>query len=183
MDRLEVIKQLESLLEHCQSMIDKDDPEDVWRDDTEALTAAIEALSLDIDKTKKGDISMTSKTKVTIETPDGPKEFTGDTVICFTVDEAREFLSHQVKMVEASVAYVGLEIPGPIFADTVGALVADTVKEVSQGDAWAAFRLHKIAQILEEKSEALKEGLTEQEKDRALADAFVKFLKAGRSEL
>lgn len=30
MDRLEVIKQLESLREHCQSMVDANDPASIW---------------------------------------------------------------------------------------------------------------------------------------------------------
>lgn len=53
MDRLEIVKQLESLRDHCQSMVDANDPASIWWGDTEALTAAIEALSLDINKTQK----------------------------------------------------------------------------------------------------------------------------------
>lgn len=183
MDKLEIVKQLESLREHCQSMIDANDPASIWWGDTEALTAAIEALSLDINKTQKGDINMTSKAKVTIETPDGPKEFTADTVICFTVDKAREVLTGQVKVIEANAAYVGLEIPEPIFADTVAALIGDTVEKVSNNKVRAAFNLHKVAQILEAKSKALKEGLTEQEKAHAFADACIDLLMSGRGRL
>ncbi len=40
----EIISQLESLAEHCDSMIDKDDPESVWRVDTEALREAVKKL-------------------------------------------------------------------------------------------------------------------------------------------
>lgn len=40
----EVINQLENLAAHCQSMIEKDDPESIWRDDLEALNAAIGKL-------------------------------------------------------------------------------------------------------------------------------------------
>ena len=183
MDRLEIVKQLESLRDHCQSMVDANDPASIWWGDTEALTAAIEALSLDINKTQKGDINMTSKAKATIETPDGPKEFTADTVICFTVDKAREVLTSQVKVIEASAAYVGLEIPGPIFADTVGALIGDTVEKVSSNKVRASFELHKVAQILEAKSKALKKDLTEQEKAHAFADAFIDMLMAGKGKL
>lgn len=126
---------------------------------------------------------MTSKTKVTIETPEGPKELTGDTVICFTVDKARDFLSGKVKMVEANAAYIGLEIPDPIFADTIGNLVADTVEKVSQNKVRAAFNLHKAAQILEAKSKALMEGLTEQEKAHAFADACIDLFMSRRGAL
>lgn len=40
----EIIRQLESLAEHCESMIDKDDPEDIWRIDTVALQEAVKKL-------------------------------------------------------------------------------------------------------------------------------------------
>ena len=89
MDRQAVIERLEDLRDHCQSMIDKDDPASIWWGDTEALTEAIKALSLDIDKNQKGESDMTSEAKVTIVAHDGTtKELTGDTVICFTVSKA-----------------------------------------------------------------------------------------------
>lgn len=40
----EIIKQMESLASHCSSMIDKDDPENIWEVDVEALRAAVEKL-------------------------------------------------------------------------------------------------------------------------------------------
>ena len=40
----EIISQLESLAEHCDSMIDKDDPEDIWRIDMVALREAVKKL-------------------------------------------------------------------------------------------------------------------------------------------
>lgn len=40
----EIISRLESLAEHCDSMIDKDDPESIWRVDTEALQEAVKKL-------------------------------------------------------------------------------------------------------------------------------------------
>lgn len=126
---------------------------------------------------------MTSKTKVTIETPEGPKELTGDTVICFTVDKARGFLSGKAKMIEANATYIGLEVPEPIFADTVAALISDMVEKVSQNKVRAAFNLHKAAQILEAKSKALMGGITEQEKAHAFADAYIDLLMSGRSRL
>lgn len=45
MDREAVIEQLKHLRNHCQRMIDDDDPESIWRYDTEALTEAIKVLS------------------------------------------------------------------------------------------------------------------------------------------
>lgn len=41
---MEMIEQLESLKEHCQSMADENDPECIWAADCEALAAAIETL-------------------------------------------------------------------------------------------------------------------------------------------
>ena len=40
----EIIKQLESLLAHCKSMIEKDGGFPIWEKDCEALEAAIAAL-------------------------------------------------------------------------------------------------------------------------------------------
>ncbi len=39
-----IIRQLESLAEHCDSMIGKDDPESIWRVDTAALREAVKKL-------------------------------------------------------------------------------------------------------------------------------------------
>lgn len=44
----EIISQLESLAEHCNSMIDKDDPEDIWRVDTAALQTVVKKLKGDL---------------------------------------------------------------------------------------------------------------------------------------
>ena len=63
MDRLEVIRQLESLWEHCQSMIEAHDPASIWWGDTEALTEAIKALSLDINKKRKGRYKQNEQSK------------------------------------------------------------------------------------------------------------------------
>ena len=40
----EIICQLESLTEHCESMIDKGDPENIWRDDVEVLREVVKKL-------------------------------------------------------------------------------------------------------------------------------------------
>ncbi len=53
MDKRAVIERLESLRDHCQSMIDANDPASIWWGDTEALDEAIKALSLDINKNQK----------------------------------------------------------------------------------------------------------------------------------
>ena len=40
----EIISRLESLAKHCDSMIDKDEPESIWRVDTEVLREAVKKL-------------------------------------------------------------------------------------------------------------------------------------------
>lgn len=45
MEKERMIKQLEDLAEHCESMIDKTDQNSVWRDDTEALKEAMAKFS------------------------------------------------------------------------------------------------------------------------------------------
>lgn len=64
MGNKEIIKQLESLREHCQSMIDANDPEDIWSADTQALNEAIKAMvGLDIDQNKNGGINKNERSK------------------------------------------------------------------------------------------------------------------------
>lgn len=43
-----VIEQLKSLADHCGSMIDKDDPDNIWRKDHEALDQVINALESEV---------------------------------------------------------------------------------------------------------------------------------------
>lgn len=180
MDRRAVIERLEDLRDHCQSMIDKDDPASIWWGDTEALTEAIKALSLDIDKNKEGETNMTSEAKVTIVAHDGTaKELTGDTVICFTVSKAAEFLSGKAKVIDANEAFVGYEIPDPLFAATIASLVGSLI-EVRQKETpmAAALTLHEVSRILEAKSKSLVSGASDQQKDTELHKAIEEFLKA-----
>lgn len=179
MDRQAVIERLENLRDHCQSMIDKDDPASIWWGDTEALTEAIKALSLDIDKNQKGDIDMTSKVKVLIEHEDGHKqELNGDTVVCFTISKVEEFLDGKAQLIDAQAAFIGNAIPDPIYPHIIGSLVASMVEKSSSGKVRAGFNLHAIAQELEAKSKEIKSSLTGPEKDKAAEDAFKKFLEA-----
>lgn len=149
MDRRAIIEHLEDLRAHCQSMVDTNDPASIWWGDTEALTAAIEALSLDIDKNQKGEKDMTSEVKVTIVAHDGTtKEITGDTAICFTVSKAAEYLSGKAKIIDASEAFVGNDIPDPLFAVTVGSLVGSLIEaRQKERPMAAAFTLHGVSRI------------------------------------
>lgn len=45
MEKEKMIKQLEDLAEHCETMIDKDDPDCIWKGDTEALMVAVEKFT------------------------------------------------------------------------------------------------------------------------------------------
>ena len=180
MDRRAIIEHLEDLRAHCQSMVDTNDPASIWWGDTEALTAAIEALSLDIDKNQKGEKDMTSEVKVTIVAHDGTtKEITGDTAICFTVSKAAEYLSGKAKIIDASEAFVGNDIPDPLFAVTVGSLVGSLIEaRQKERPMAAAFTLHGVSRILEAKSKELASGASDQQKETELGKAIEEFLKA-----
>ena len=178
MDKRAVIERLEDLRDHCKSMIDKDVPASIWWGDIEALDEAIKALSLDIDKNQKGDMDMTSKVKVLIEHEDDHKqELNGDTVICFTVSKAGEFLNGKAQLIDAQAAFIGREIPAPIYPNTIGSLVASTIEKSSGNAVRAGFNLHMVAQILEAKSKEIKSGLTEQEKKDAIDKTVEEILK------
>lgn len=165
MDRRAVIERLEELRDHCQSMIDKDDPASIWWGDTEALTEAIKALSLDINKNQKGELDMTSEVKVTI-------------VACFTVSKAAEFLSGKAKMIDANEAFVGNDLPDPLFAVTIGSLVGSLI-EVRQKERpmAAAFTLHEVSRILEAKSKSVVGGASDNQKEVELEKAIEELLK------
>lgn len=180
MDRRAIIEHLEDLRAHCQSMVDANDPASIWWGDTEALTAAIEALSLDIDKNQKGEKDMTSEVKVTIVAHDGTtKEITGDTAICFTVSKAAEYLSGKAKIIDASEAFVGNDIPDPLFAVTVGSLVGSLIEaRQKERPMAAAFTLHEASRILEAKSKSLIGGASDQQKEAELGKAIEELLKA-----
>ena len=45
MNKEKMIERLESIVAHCESMIDKDDPDCIWKGDTEALMAAVEKFT------------------------------------------------------------------------------------------------------------------------------------------
>ena len=119
------------------------------------------------------------KVKVLIEHEDGHKqELNGDTVICFTVSKAGEFLNGKAQFIDAQAAFIGREIPAPIYPDTIGSLVASTIEKSSGNAVRAGFILHMVAQILEAKSKEVKSGLTEQEKKEAFNQVMEELLKA-----
>lgn len=177
----EIIKQLESLRDHCNEMIDKEDPEDIWRADTEALNEAIKVIAgLDIDQNKNGGINrMSEKTKVTIEHPDGHrKEVSADTVLCFTVDKGAELLAGKARIIEAQELFIGKDIPEPIFTETIGSLLASFVEKRQQrSPMMASYDLYAISKILEAKSKALAAGTTAEQREKALHGAIENLMK------
>lgn len=181
MSNKEIIEQLEALRGHCSSMIDKEDPESPWRADVEALDEAIKAMAgLNINKNQNGGINtMSDKTKVTIEHPDGHRqEVTADTVLCFTVDKGAEFLGGKAKTIDANEIFIGRDIPESIFAQTIGSLLSSFVEtRQKENPMMAAFNLHRISQILEAKSKDLTSGTTQQQKEEALHGAVEDLLK------
>lgn len=56
MEISEVISQLENLANHCSSMRDKDDPEDIWTVDVEALEIAASKLKEEVTGENAADI-------------------------------------------------------------------------------------------------------------------------------
>ena len=119
------------------------------------------------------------KVKVLIEHEDGHKqELNGDTIICFTVSKAGEFLDGKAQIIDAQAAFIGRAIPDPIYPHTIGSLVASMVEKSSSGKVRAGFNLHAIAQVLEAKSKEVKSGLTEQEKKEAFNQVMEELLKA-----
>lgn len=119
-----------------------------------------------------------SKVKVLIEQEnDHKQELYGDTVICFTVSNAKEFLNKKAQIIEGQESFFGKEIPAPIYPHTIGCLVVSMVENSSNGKVQAAFNLHMIANILEEKSKEIKREITVQERDEALDNAFAQFFK------
>ena len=122
---------------------------------------------------------MTSEVKILIEHEDGHKqELNGDTVICFTVSKAWEFLNGKAQLIDAQASFIGKAIPDPIYSHTIWSLVASMIEKSSKNAVRAGFNLHMVAQILEAKSKEVKSGLTEQEKKDAIDKTVEEILKA-----
>ena len=191
MDSKTIIEQLEGLREHCSSMIQKDEPDSIWKKDRDALDGAIYAIEalqrLNINNSNGGINRMSNEGKVTvtvtIEMPDGiKKELTGDTVICFTVEQAKEFMDGRARILQAQAVSIGKEIPAPIFAPTIGALVGDYLEKSpnSGGKVMAAYNLHTVAELLGKKSKEIGRQASPQEVESALEDALKNLFEALR---
>ena len=111
------------------------------------------------------------KTTVTIVAPDGTtKEFTGDTVLAFTVSDIEDFLKEKVPYINATGAYVGNGIPEDIFAKTIAGLVGSLIED-SQDEhpAVAAFIIREVAQNLLERSEKIMDGCSREQLEAELS--------------
>ena len=105
------------------------------------------------------------KTTVTIVAPDGTtKEFTGDTVLAFTVSDIGDFLKEKVPHINANSAYVGNGIPEDILADIIDGLVGSFIEEYEkERPAVAAFIIREVAQNLLERSERILDGCSREQ--------------------
>ena len=56
MSMREIISQMESLASHCESMIDKDDPESIWKMDAEALNEAVRKLEGEFNRANAAEV-------------------------------------------------------------------------------------------------------------------------------
>lgn len=122
---------------------------------------------------------MTSEVKVTIEHRDGHKqELSGDTLICFTVSQAGEFLDGKAQIIDAQAAFIGKEIPDTIYAPIIGSLVASLIEKSTEGKMRATYNLHKVAQILEAKSEERVGKTTKQEMEAELHRTMEEIFKS-----
>lgn len=172
MDRQDIIERLEELQDHCQGMIDDGGPAGIWWGGTEAFTKAVKALSLNIDKNQRR-YKIMNQTKVTITYGDNcQKELSGDTVICFTVSGANEFLKDDKQPVNSCTAFVGKAIPGPIRHLVIGTLISEMVVNTNSEKARTAYELHNIAGVLEKESREIRSGLTNREIKECLSQAL-----------
>lgn len=121
-----------------------------------------------------------NKVKVEITAHDGRVEvFTGDTSIVFTVEKGEEFMDGKTKVVSSNAAYVGKDIPEPIFAETIGSLVGSFIQKRSEKHPLlAAFELHNVSQILEAFSKKTVGAASTEEKEKALDEAIENLVKA-----
>lgn len=111
------------------------------------------------------------KTTVTIVAPDGTvNEFTGDTVLAFTVSDIEDFLKEKVPYIKANSAYAGNGIPEDIVADIIANLVGSLIEESQkEHPSVAAFIIRKISQNLLERSEKIMDGCSREQLEAELS--------------
>ncbi len=159
-------------------MIDDGDPSGIWWGGIKALAEAVKALNLDIDKNQRR-YKIMNKTKVTITYGDNcQKELNGDTVICFTVSGANEFLKDDTQPVNSCTAFVGKAISDPIYHLVIGTLINEMVANTNTQKAQVAIKLHNIADILEKESREIRSGLTNREIKECLDQVMENLFKA-----
>ena len=122
----------------------------------------------------------TEKVTAVVTTPDGQlKAFSGDTIILFTVNE----LIHTTEgdRVDANSVYVGSDIEDDIFEKVIGTLVGSFIEKrvqtIGKKPSEAAFILHCVSEILEERSRKIMDGLSKEELKADLDNELEKLLK------
>lgn len=126
---------------------------------------------------------MMDKVKIIIKTQDGYKQkLEGDTLICFTVNQVKEFLSGQAESIDASEMYIGDKIPELLFSQIIGSLVVSFIEQATDKKMITAYNLHAVAQVLEAKSKELSDTRTEQEMKDSMEYALEQYLETMLSE-
>ena len=122
----------------------------------------------------------TEKVAAVVTTPDGQvKTFSGDTIILFTVKE----LIHTTEgdRVDANSVYVGSDIQDDIFEKVIGNLVGSFIEKrvqtIGKKPSEAAYILHCVSEILEERSKKIIDGLSKEELKADLEEELEELLK------
>lgn len=121
----------------------------------------------------------THKVTVQVTAHDGTVEtFSGDTAIVFTIENGMECLRGKVKQINSNVAFVGHDIPEPIFAEVIGSLVGGFIKKRSENTPLlAAVELQHVAEIMEEYSKKIMDSASQESKEVALNAAIDNLIK------
>lgn len=121
---------------------------------------------------------MTSKVKVIIEHEDGyRRELNGDTAICFTVSDVKDFLYDKASHVKAQTAYTGDLIPDMILSKTIASLIIDIVENTSRNKTSTSLNFHLLAKELDKKGKEIRNSLTNQEVKDNIKDTFEQLMK------
>ena len=90
-----------------------------------------------------------------------------------------DYLRGKAKIIDANEAFVGNDLPDPLFAVTIGSLVGSLIKaRQKESPMAAAFTLHEVSRILEAESKSLVSGAADRQKEAELGKAIEEFLKA-----
>jgi len=102
------------------------------------------------------DEKTTSNVTVDVTMNDGTKkQFDGDTALILTLKDCRKFMNKEVHHITAGVAYMGADIPTPIYPETIAGMIASFTKSRTESFMIASYDLHRISELLEKESREL----------------------------